>query len=602
MVFNSLNKKYGYIDKSGKLVIPFGLDDAKSFVGEYAIFKEDGKYGILDKAGKFALNPAFDEIEIMDNGYVLAYDGVFTILLNHDLDPLLKRFGNAMYYDNYYTIYNNVIVEYIAGDYKMLDYAGNVLGNYDQINVLGEYTFKTRSGELLKTEGISTEAPVDSSISLKGDYEYLFLNDKGEVVLDVSEYDSVRSFSEGRAVVERDGKFGFFDQTGKVVIPIIYREADDFKDGSASVYGNIDYGTIDLEGNPVVNQYAEEIDMGDYYIIAAGSYGDEGIANYKTKAILLDPVYEDISYVGNGIFKVKSDYYTSGFYNANTKKLVEPKYDYLDIDAENGKVIYKEDDRKYGMMDLNGNSILEPIYSKCSSEENGLYLVGKSYDYGLVDTSGKVILETEYDEISKFEEFEDVDVYGLLKGDEISYMIYDKKNNKILSKEKVEISRSYRGEAFRVMEEGYVLYVTSDSKTILRDFSGKVLLTENNELVDVKDEYLLFNSEKGISYIVNFDGTRYLEENEFDDIFIPVEKGHVIFLKGSRFGIISLDGTVKTNKLYENVSYINSGVMTYFKDDEYGYVTINGEEIISGKTYDYIEDFSEGMGLVIKAK
>ncbi|MBK7505881.1 MAG: WG repeat-containing protein [Bacteroidetes bacterium] len=39
------------------------------------------------------------------------------------------------------------------------------------------------------------------------------------------------SFSEGLAVVEKEGKYGFFDKAGKLVIPIIYDDAQDFSDG-----------------------------------------------------------------------------------------------------------------------------------------------------------------------------------------------------------------------------------------------------------------------------------------------------------------------------------------------------------------------------------
>lgn len=264
-------------------------------------------------------------------------------------------------------------------------------------------------------------------------------------------------------------------------------------------------------------------------------------------------------------------------------------------------MIYSEDEYKYGMMDLNGKSIVDPIYSNISNEENGLYLVGKDYKFGLVDENGKVVVEAEYETLDKYKEFEAVDVYGLLKDDVPCYLIYDKKNNKLLSKEKVDISRTAKGEVFKVMEEGYVIYVTSDSKTILKDFSGKTLLTENNEFIDVSGEYFQFVSKTGTPYVVKFDGTRYLEENDFDDIYLPVSDGHVIFFKDGGYGIVSIDGRVKTHKLYENVTYIDSGVMNYFEDNGYGHVTIDGEEITKAGIYDYVYKFSEGLGLVIKA-
>lgn len=140
----------------------------------------------------------------------------------------------------------------------MMDYAGNILGDYESITVLGKYTYKTASGELLNTEEVSTEMPVDSSISLEGDYQYLFVNNKGEIALDLSEYDSVRPFSEGLAIVERDGKFGYVDQSGEVVVPIKYSDAYDFKNGLAEIDGDYNYLAIDKEGNPVYDEKTPE--------------------------------------------------------------------------------------------------------------------------------------------------------------------------------------------------------------------------------------------------------------------------------------------------------------------------------------------------------
>src|SRR5690606_31841971 len=48
-------------------------------------------------------------------------------------------------------------------------------------------------------------------------------------------YDSVWEFTEGLAAVYKDDKWGFIDNTGKVVIPIIYDEVDIFSEGLAKV-------------------------------------------------------------------------------------------------------------------------------------------------------------------------------------------------------------------------------------------------------------------------------------------------------------------------------------------------------------------------------
>lgn len=54
------DEKYGYIDKSGKVVIPIQFDVAYKFKGGLAIVRQHGKSGYIDQTGKFAIPPKFD--------------------------------------------------------------------------------------------------------------------------------------------------------------------------------------------------------------------------------------------------------------------------------------------------------------------------------------------------------------------------------------------------------------------------------------------------------------------------------------------------------------------------------------------------------------
>ena len=61
-------------------------------------------------------------------------------------------------------------------------------------------------------------------------------------------YDDAWYFSEGLARVYENGKWGFIDKTGKVVIPLIYDGADGFSDGEAKVRVDDERFYIDKEG------------------------------------------------------------------------------------------------------------------------------------------------------------------------------------------------------------------------------------------------------------------------------------------------------------------------------------------------------------------
>jgi hypothetical protein len=57
-----VGKKWGYIDHSGKLVIPLQFDDAKRFQGRLAIVSKRGKWVWIDKTGRIVVESEIDAI------------------------------------------------------------------------------------------------------------------------------------------------------------------------------------------------------------------------------------------------------------------------------------------------------------------------------------------------------------------------------------------------------------------------------------------------------------------------------------------------------------------------------------------------------------
>ena len=56
------------------------------------------------------------------------------------------------------------------------------------------------------------------------DNKWGVINRQGEFVAP-AEYAQIQEFSEGLAVVKKDGKFGFIDRSGRQVVPCIYTQA-----------------------------------------------------------------------------------------------------------------------------------------------------------------------------------------------------------------------------------------------------------------------------------------------------------------------------------------------------------------------------------------
>ncbi len=67
-----------------------------------------------------------------------------------------------------------------------------------------------------------------------------------------SGYDDMMCLHDGLAVVNKDGKWGFIDKTGKVVIPLQYDYASNFSEGLALVKKDGKSGFVDKTGKAVI--------------------------------------------------------------------------------------------------------------------------------------------------------------------------------------------------------------------------------------------------------------------------------------------------------------------------------------------------------------
>ena len=62
--------KMGFVDKTGKLVIPLQFEDiVQPFRDGLAIAMQNGKLGFIDKTGKWIVQPQFDDADYFCNGY-----------------------------------------------------------------------------------------------------------------------------------------------------------------------------------------------------------------------------------------------------------------------------------------------------------------------------------------------------------------------------------------------------------------------------------------------------------------------------------------------------------------------------------------------------
>jgi hypothetical protein len=175
------------------------------------VINKNDKYGFINETGKEVVPCKYDKIESFQNGYAIAKNKVGEYdYMNGLLDSLGKeviplKYGHMEYYPSDKVL---VVGESNASNVGVIDLAGKTV-----IPVQYEFWSKRIS------KGIW---PVGKN-DICG-----VVNMKNEIIVPFTYY-MIESYSDeldlAPARKDKGGKFGFIDRTGKIVIPFMYDDA-----------------------------------------------------------------------------------------------------------------------------------------------------------------------------------------------------------------------------------------------------------------------------------------------------------------------------------------------------------------------------------------
>ncbi|MDR1689046.1 MAG: WG repeat-containing protein [Clostridiales bacterium] len=249
----------------------------------------------------------------------------------------------------------------------------------------------------------------------------------------LADYFIVDSFHEGLARVEKDGKCGFIDETGKLVIPLKY-DADRwdsyFSDGLALVYVGGSYieasqrimeggkcGFIDRSGKIVIPlKYDRATTFSNGLAVAEKDNKQYLIDKRGKKVAALSKYYDYIGQFSEGLAIVEIENRSNrtelgfGFIDNTGKEVVAlGNHELVGRQFSEGLIeVGKYDPKKrhnvYGFMNKTGKIVIPMTYAYVSSFENGMAIVQQvgSISYGVINKSGKVVIPFGYEHLMPF--------------------------------------------------------------------------------------------------------------------------------------------------------------------------------------------------------
>ena len=233
-------------------------------------------------------------------------------------------------------------------------------------------------------------------------------------------------FSEGLAPVTVNGKTGFIDTKGRVVIQPRFSSASNFHDGRALVW-------LDDQDNPGAG--CAYIDKTGAYVVPPGQYSDghdfsEGLAAVKVTqgdqvgfgyidpsgVLVIQPQFKEVGDFSEGLAPVQIlDHYRAvwGYIDKTGKWAIEPQFDYANGFSEGFAAVmtYKSSINfgDWGYIDKAGLWLVQPIFAAAGKFSEGLACVSEaeardtgSALTGYIDRSGAWAIVPSYAQAGDF--------------------------------------------------------------------------------------------------------------------------------------------------------------------------------------------------------
>ena len=219
----TVNGKQKIVNKQGNDVLTSGFDSIKQILSSQenaVIFVQNNKYGIMDVTGKVIIEAQYDKLEETKVGtFIAVKDGKSGIIDINKEEKLPFEYSSITY--------NEKADIYITEDEV---YNSNILNSNLETKASGIFI------ELNENKGY---------IKLRVDDEYKYYNFKFEEKSEKDIFPSRTLF-----LSKKDGKYGYVDKNGKVIVNYIYDDAMEQNDyGFSAVKKDGKWGSIDSKGN-----------------------------------------------------------------------------------------------------------------------------------------------------------------------------------------------------------------------------------------------------------------------------------------------------------------------------------------------------------------
>ena len=357
LAFVKLDNEPLLIDKRGQPIpMPDGVTDISAFKGGLAAVTIDGKTGFINRLGKLVLKPILDfpanEIALPSEGMrMVVVDSLFTFV-----DSTGK------------------IIRQPGFEYALDFFEGRAL-----VSNRGRYGYINRGGTLVIPMKYDVGWSFSEGLALVGtadrkDIKLSLIDTSGNIIFDVPYKLLNPRFTGGMTFfgIEKDGtrKYGFIDQTGRVVIEPVYDMVEEVVSSNSKDFGKV---------------LAYKVKRGEFWGLVSGK-------------IRVEPAFSNISPFHEGMAVASSDTGANqkfGYINSRGMWVITPEYDGAN-DFSHGLAAVRKGPLiggNWGYVNAKGEMIIEPQFRYAYNFLGNIAMVQKDNKKAIIDKTGKVLIE-----------------------------------------------------------------------------------------------------------------------------------------------------------------------------------------------------------------
>jgi len=380
--------------------------------------KVNGKYGYIDRSGRIVIEPQFrmpypllGELALVildDRGYQGLIGGLQDLSRFAYIDRtgkcVIEWLGNQDPCYIHYILYHEPLQTPFPVDFGLMNWGGGNLRpvpRWGFVNAQGETVIKGQFKNVsLFCNGFASIQVYATSFRdflLRDTDKFGFIDESGKIIVQPV-YDEVGEFHEGFASVCRGKLYGYVDTTGKLSIPLQFDYASEFSEGLALVGKSEKYGYIDTTGKVKISLNF------DRYKIMWRSYPSsfsEGFASiaignrcgYIDKAgkTVVKPVFESAGDFSNGLADVVIDG-KRGYIDKSGKVIIEPQFEWAGPFNSDGVAIVQIG-KKQGCINRSGKILIDPQFDQIVQFVDGIACVRVDQKEGYIDMTGTFVWE-----------------------------------------------------------------------------------------------------------------------------------------------------------------------------------------------------------------